>query len=213
METKLGAVQRMGVAFDGELESELELRVEAFNGGGKITKEVELGSAHQRFVQMVGPIPIWEDLAIKLVAGVEGALDDNAAIVSTLKAKKRTNASAFRQDGEWQLQRGSDGSFSFEQPVLKTQLGASASVYLKLRLEASVYSVAKAFVEGETRGTARAVVCPSPASWGLEGKFGLTAGASLTIPGIATLETDWELYSAEKKTSVPITGLGAVTCP
>lgn len=212
METKLGEVQKIGVGFDGELETELEIRVEAFNGGGKLKKEVELASASQRFVQTVGVVPIWEDLSIKLVAGVEGTLDNDAAIVSALKAKKRTNTSVFRQDGEWKVEKGSDGSFTFEQPVLKTQIGASASVYLKLRLEASVYSVAKAFLEGEARGTASAVVCPSPASWNLEGKLGLKAGASLTIPGITTLETDWDLFSTEKKASTPILGLTGVTC-
>jgi hypothetical protein len=214
LETKLGEVQKVGVAFDGDLESELDLRVEASGGGGSITKEVELGSVQQRFVQMVGPIPMWEDLSVKLVAGVEGTVDADAKIETALKATKSMKASVtYEQGKQWHFDKGSDGSFTFEQPVLKTKLGASATAYLKLRLEASVYSIAKAFIDGEARGTASAVVCPSPGAWSFDGKLGLNAGVSLTIPGFEPLEKDWELWSAEKKSKAPIASLGAVKCP
>jgi hypothetical protein len=211
---RAGAPESIGVGVRGKLEGDLELTLEAGNGGGSLKKEVEIAKASQRLVQTLGPVPIWEDLSVSLVAGVEGKLDSRATIVTKIHTEKEASFGAYMSHDEWTFEKDEkDAKFVYEHPVLRTQVGASAAVYVKLRVAASVYSIAQAYLDAEARAEARLTVCPSPSKGSLDGSLGIVAGAKLVLPLVKDPEISKDLVRVTQSKSVPLPSPVVVKCP
>lgn len=197
---------RVSLAFDGKLAGDLSLALETADAGGAVSKEVELLSLKKTFVQTVGPIPIWETVGVTFVAGIRASLTATAALRAGVSFEKDLHISVSRDATGWHADEGTDGSVSLHEPVFEQVVGGTASVYVKARIEASVYSIASAFLEASARADVDAKLCPSPATWKAKGTLALDAGARLYLPFVDDPSYERRLFSASDSRDGAIPG-------
>lgn len=190
-------------AFSGNLNALLQgsLEITATMSGNKELKgEVELASVSQRLVQNIGPIPIWEDVKVSIVLGAKGKISGEASITAGMEAERNLSAGIAYEGGRWRFtEDGDGGELTFEQPLLSTEVGGDAEVYIKGKVEIRVYSIAGAWVSAESRGRVEAQVCPSPGHWSGNGSVNVKVGAGIDAFGIFRWQREEEIFSSEFK--------------
>jgi len=167
-------------SFTGTLEGKLQVLAEV-DGSTVLSREVEVFSHSQRFAQAIGDIPIWEDVGVSVLVGVEGKFDANAKVRSGISASKSLEAELGLENGQWTFHSASPHSFTFEKVEISSALGANARVYVKTRVEVRIYSVLTAWLSGNASGEVGMRLCPAPATWTGKGLLSLTAGASVEL--------------------------------
>lgn len=198
--------------FDGELEGKLELKAETEDLGGSIEKEFELIRVRKTFVQTIGIVPVWEDVELSVVAGVNASVEAKTEMTTGLSANARTTLELVRQDGEWQFDGHKSGKLTFEQPVVKTSLGVGAGVSLTVRAEVTIYSILEAYLQGKATADVKATLCPSPANWQANGAFAVSAGGGIKIPYLFERTIDHELWKVEAEKSGDLPFLQGISC-
>lgn len=216
LDAGLGTINEFVGTLDGAIEGQLQITAES-SGTDILEKEITIASVNTRLMQnlSVAPafIPIWEDVRMKLVVGVKGKVYGEAKVVTGLKASKGLKATATYRDESWTLTHESPTSFVFEKPVLTTQLGAEATVYIKAVVELRVYSVAGVWVAPSVSGALKGKLCPSPATWNAVGAIGLEGGIGIDLLETIKWERARQLYTKEWKLDGNIPTAEGFVCP
>ncbi len=201
---KNGWVDAFLGSLSGELESKLQVSLEV-DAGQSIKQEVEVLSYRQPFVQALGPVPVWEDVGVSVLVGVQGKFDAKASLLTVgVSSKKSLLTELGLQGGKWYFNYDSTANvFTFEKIGLTTALGASAQMYVKARVEIRVYSVLKTWLGGNALAEVGIKACPLPSSWNAKGTLSLTAGAGLDLFFIDR-SVERELYKMEFPASGPL---------
>ncbi len=167
-------------SIEGNLEGKVKVTAE-LERSIQVSKEIEFAAINQHFVQMVGPVPIWEDVSVKVVGGISGKLDGEASVSTGIHASKQIKVEFGRKSGKWVFNSSGSQDFGFEKIDVQTDISTNAKFYLKTRVEFKLYSVVKTWVDTEARGDIDLKVCPAPASWTGKGHLMLKAGAGLDL--------------------------------
>ena len=182
------------------------------NGSTTLSQEVEVFSHSQRFVQAIGDIPIWEDVGVSVLVGVEGKFDANAKVRSGISASKSLEAELGLENGQWTFHSASPHSFTFEKVEISSALGANARVYVKTRVEVRIYSVLTAWLSGNASGEVGMRLCPAPATWTGKGLLSLTAGASVELNLVGySKSVEKPLFEKEYSRTGPLAS--PIACP
>jgi hypothetical protein len=204
LDLRPGAPEQFGLAVRGKLDGDFKLALEAPQGGVQWRREMELGKVSQRLVQSLGPVPVWEDVSLSLVAGIEGRVDSAVSMVVDIHVEEDASFGVFRQDGKWKVEKDiNDGQLVFERPVFQASVNASAQAYVKVRLAVSLYSVVQTFLDAEARTAARMLFTPKPLPVSWVGSMGIQAGAKILWPGGGGPEMAFDLYRLEEATPIP----------
>jgi hypothetical protein len=192
------AVESLGLALKGKLVGDVAVDIASPEGRSTLSREVVLANKTDRFVQRLGPIPIWEDTSISLIATIKGKTNGEAHVLSKLHVEKDIAFGSFLEQGQWVVEEApEEGTYVYEHPVLEAKVDGSVSVALKLRLSASVVGIASAKVDADADASANLQICPMPSTWTMQGKLKISAGAKLAIPFMDPYEIDKEIYRKE----------------
>ncbi len=186
---KRGSLEAFLGTLTGEIESKIRLSVQV-SAGDSLNKETELSSFHKYFTQLIGSVPVWEDVSVTLSAGVKGNFKEALKLTAGLSARQTLSAEMGYQSGKWVMNNDAPNSLTFEKIEISAPLNASATFYVKTRIAIKIYSVLGIWLSGNVSGDVGVKPCPAPSTWTGNGQVSLSAGAGL--------DTSWFDRSVEK---------------
>jgi hypothetical protein len=191
-----GRVKSFRAEFDGDLVGRLAVAATA-DGTAQIGKEIEIAGFTTRLVQMIGVVPIWEDVTVSVVVGASASLGPKTALETGVTATKRMHGGVVYDGSTWSTVHDGDVTFTEEAPKLTLDVGAHAAIYLKPKVQVKLYSLAGPYLAAGAELDFDANVCPPPAEWSAKAGFVVDVGASLDFVSFVHLSVDKELYRKE----------------
>jgi hypothetical protein len=189
-------IDHFSAEFDGDLVGKLAVAANA-NAAAEVNQEVEVFHATTRLVQMVGAVPIWEDVTVSVAVGFSASLGPKSKIETGVTATKRMHGGVMYDGTSWSTVQDGDVTFDYQPPTLSFDIGASAKVYVKPKLQVKLYSLAGPYLAGEAFVNVDAHVCPAPAVWSATAGLGVNVGASLDFLKVVNVSINKELYHRE----------------
>lgn len=186
---KKGSLEAFLGTLSGDIESKVRLTAEV-SAGDSLDKETELTSFSRHFTQLLGSVPVWEDVSVSLRVGVKGKFKETLTLKAGLSARQTLRTEMGFQSGKWVMNNDAPNSLTFEKIDISAPIGAGATFYIKTRIAIKIYSVLGLWLSGNVSAEVGVKPCPAPATWTGNGQVSLTAGAGL--------ETSWFDRSVEK---------------
>jgi hypothetical protein len=191
-----GKVSQFSAAFDGDLAVHLAIAATA-DGTAPLAEEVEVAHLTTRLVQMIGAVPIWEDITVSVMVGAKGSVGATASVETGVTATKRTQGGVAYDGARWSWFSDGEVTLEGEPPTLRLQAGADLEAYVKPRIDVKLYSVAGPYLAADAHVALKAQICPAPAAWSTTAGFGIDAGASLDFLDLVNLSIDQPIYEKD----------------
>jgi hypothetical protein len=188
-----GKVNGFRAAFDGDLVGRVAIAATA-DGTVPLEKEIEVAHLTTRLVQMIGAVPIWEDVTVSVMLGVKGTAGPIASLETGVTATKRTSGGVAYDGAQWSTFGDGEVTFEAEPLTLQVDVGADLEAYVKPRVDVKLYSVAGPYLAADAHVDLHAQICPPPAAWTATAGFGIDVGASLGFLDLVNVSVDEPLY-------------------
>jgi hypothetical protein len=203
-------LESFAVEFDGLMTANLEVSAVSPENA-KVDTEAKLFEQSFHFLQNVGPVPIWEDVTVTVLARAQGQTDGKTAIRIGLGEEKRIRGLLAFEGASWDAFQEGPAKFVQENPTLSVERQGLAKLTLVPRVDVKLYGISGAAIEVGAAVQLDARACNKPPLWKT------TSGLNVAVSGDlrafqAEGRFEKELFREEKDLAAGDLPAGT-TCP